>query len=63
MAFSITFCRPSHANAILPGVFQTSDPQHIEWITPSGWSATAAKSAFETQFPGVTVLRCDEITH
>jgi len=63
MPFSITYHRPTNANTILPGIFQTSDPQQIDWITPSGWSASDAKSAFETQFPGVTVLRCDEITH
>lgn len=61
MAFSITYHRPTHANAILPGILQTNEPQHTEWITPEGWSARDAKEAFEARHPGCTVLRCDDI--
>jgi hypothetical protein len=62
MPFSITYHRPTNANAILPGIFQTSDPQQVDWVTPTGWDANAARRSFEVQHPGVTVLRCDEIT-
>ena len=63
MPFLITYHRSlANANAILPGIFQTSDPQQVDWITPAGWDADAARRAFEAQHPGATVLRCDEIT-
>jgi hypothetical protein len=61
MAFSITYHPPTRANSILPSIFQSSDPQHTEWITPEGWSARDAKEAFEARHPGCTVLRCDDI--
>lgn len=61
MAFSITYHRPSHANAILPGIFQANDPEQTDWITPEGWSAYDAKAAFEARHPGAVVLRCDDI--
>ena len=62
MAFSIVYHRPNiHAVAILPGIFQTNDPQQTDWVTPEGWSASDARLAFEARHPGCTVLRCDEI--
>ena len=62
MAFSITYHhQPSHANAILPGIFQINEPQHTEWITPEGWDAHQARASFEAQHPGCTILRCDDI--
>ena len=61
MIFSITYHRP-HAHVILPGILQTNDPQHTDWVTPKGWSASDAKLAFEARHPGCTVIRCDEIS-
>ena len=61
MAFSITYHQATHANAILPGSFQTNEPQHTEWITPEGWDASRARASFEAQNPRCTVLRCDDI--
>ncbi len=61
MAFSITYHPSTRANSILPSIFQSSDPQHIEWITPEGWSPRDAKEAFEARHPGSVVLRCDDI--
>jgi hypothetical protein len=63
MAFSITYHRPSHANALLPGIFQANDPEQTEWITPEGWNAYDAKESFEARHPGCTVLRCDDISN
>jgi hypothetical protein len=63
MPFSITYQRPTNVYAkSFTGIFQTSDPQQTDWITPTGWDANAAKRAFEAQHPGCSVLRCDEIT-
>ena len=61
MTFSITYHSPTRANSILPSIFQSSDPQHTEWITPEGWSPRDAKEAFEARHPGCVVLRCDDI--
>ena len=61
MAFSITYHTSTRANTILPGIFQTNDPQQIEWITPESWSARDAKEAFEARHPGAVVIRCDNI--
>jgi hypothetical protein len=62
MPFSIIYNRPTNANAILLGIFQTNEPQHTEWITPEGWDVHQARASFEARHPGSTVLRCDEIT-
>jgi len=61
MTFSITYHPPTRANFILPGIFQSSQPQQIDWITPEGYSTHDAKQAFEAQHPGAVVLRCDAI--
>jgi hypothetical protein len=61
MAFSITYHPPTRANAILPSIFQASEPQQTDWITPEGWSPHDAKEAFEARHPGCTVLCCDDI--
>jgi hypothetical protein len=61
MNFSITYHRSTRANSILPGIFQSSDTNHTEWVTPDGWSAHDAKRAFEARHPGAVVLRCDPI--
>jgi hypothetical protein len=61
--FSITYHPPTRANSILPSIFQSSQPQHTEWVTPDGWSARDAKQAFEAQHPGAVVLRCDHISN
>lgn len=62
MAFCITYHRSApHGITILPGIFQSDDPQQTEWITPQGWSVQEAKAAFEARHPGCVVLRCDDI--
>ena len=61
MTFSITYHPPTRANSILPSIFQSSDPQHTEWITPDGWDAHQARASFEARHPGSTVLHCDDI--
>jgi hypothetical protein len=61
MAFTITYHRPTHATSILPGIFQTNEPQQTEWITPAGWTRRDATAAFEARHPGCTVIRCDDI--
>jgi hypothetical protein len=61
--FSITYHRPNpHASAILPGIFQTSDPHITEWVTPGNWSSDDARKSFEARHPGCVVLRCDQIS-
>ena len=61
MTFSITYHPPTRANSILPGIFQSNEPQQTEWVTPAGWSTHDAKQAFEARHPGAVVLRCDVI--
>jgi len=61
MAFSITYRRSHHANATFPGIFQANDLLQTEWITPEGWDACRAQTAFEDRHPGCTVIRCDDI--
>ena len=61
MHFLLTYHNPTNAYH-LPGIFQTGDPLHTEWITPDGWSAHDAKQAFEARYPGAVVLRCEAIS-
>jgi len=61
MPFTITYHRPNPHGTILPDIFQTNEPQITEWVTPEGWSATDARTDFESRYPGCIVLRCDDI--